>query len=267
MTLFWGSSYGFPTPLPTGRFKDYIKRHEIVASHFYSAYPDATTTIVLSALELDAKLRDFRKRTKGMDPEAFARRLARIRHRRPGVPVNTDPDRSGQAGALTVLTPIAPGAEPALREYLEGLRAAAEPAGAPAAHALRPLGHRLRLRARRRARARSPDRAVPAVHGELRRAAGHATSTSCATSSPPRPRRSGAAAPAAPQPPAGAPLKAYLRAHHQTTGFFVAAYPDATVGQVRAALAQREDVIAFARAAQGMDPAHLQAAFLQRIGG
>ena len=68
---------------------------------------------------------------------------------------------------------------------------------------------------------------------------------------------------AAPQPPAGAPLKAYLRAHHQTTGFFVAAYPDATVGQVRAALAQREDVIAFARAAQGMDPAHLQAAFLR----
>ena len=72
MTLFWGSSYGFPKPLPTGRFKDYIKRHQIVASHFYSAYPDATTTIVLSSLELDAKLRDFRQRTQGMDPEAFA---------------------------------------------------------------------------------------------------------------------------------------------------------------------------------------------------
>ena len=41
--------------------------------------------------------------------------------------MNTDPDRSGQAGALTVLTPIAPGAEPALREYLEGLRAAPSP--------------------------------------------------------------------------------------------------------------------------------------------
>jgi hypothetical protein len=73
MTLFWGSSYGFPTPLPTGRFKDYIKRHEIVASHFYSAYPDATTTMVLSSLELDAKLREFRARARGMDPEAFAR--------------------------------------------------------------------------------------------------------------------------------------------------------------------------------------------------
>ena len=34
---------------------------------------DASTTIVLSALELDAKLSDFRARTRGMDPEAFAR--------------------------------------------------------------------------------------------------------------------------------------------------------------------------------------------------
>jgi hypothetical protein len=71
----------------------------------------------------------------------------------------------------------------------------------------------------------------------------------------------------APQPPAGAPLKAYLRAHRHKTGFFVAAYPQATVGDVRAALAQREDVIAFARAAQGMDPAQLHAAFHDRLGG
>ena len=41
--------------------------------------------------------------------------------------MNTDPDRSGQAGALTVLTPIASGAEPALRAYLEGLRAGPSP--------------------------------------------------------------------------------------------------------------------------------------------
>jgi hypothetical protein len=72
---------------------------------------------------------------------------------------------------------------------------------------------------------------------------------------------------AVPHDLAGAPLKAYLRAHHHTTGFFVAAYPQATVGNVRAALAQREDVIAFARDAQRMDPAQLQVAFLERLGG
>jgi hypothetical protein len=72
MTKFWGSSYGFPKPLPTAPFKAYIKRNEIEASHFYSAYPESTTTTVLSALELDEQLADFKRRSAGMDPDAFA---------------------------------------------------------------------------------------------------------------------------------------------------------------------------------------------------
>jgi hypothetical protein len=73
MTMFWGSSHGYPKPLPTGRFKRYIQAHELIASYYYSAYPEATTTIVLGALELDQRLVAFRERTRGMDPEAFAR--------------------------------------------------------------------------------------------------------------------------------------------------------------------------------------------------
>lgn len=72
MTTFWGSSYGFPKPLPTAPFKDYIRRNEIVANHFYSAYPEATTTMVLAALEVGEKLDPLRKRAAAMDPEAFA---------------------------------------------------------------------------------------------------------------------------------------------------------------------------------------------------
>jgi hypothetical protein len=72
MTLFWGSSYGFPKPLPTGPFKQYIRRNEIVASHYYSAYPEATTTMVLAALELEEKLAPLRERAAGMDDAAFA---------------------------------------------------------------------------------------------------------------------------------------------------------------------------------------------------
>jgi len=72
MKIFWGTSYGFPQPLPTGPFKAYIKRNEIAASHFYSAYPEATTTIVLSALELEQKLAQFKARARGMSPPAFA---------------------------------------------------------------------------------------------------------------------------------------------------------------------------------------------------
>jgi hypothetical protein len=72
MTFFWGSSYGFPKPLPTAPFKAYIRRHEIEASHFYSAYPEATTTMVLSALRLDEELATFKQRTADAAPEAFA---------------------------------------------------------------------------------------------------------------------------------------------------------------------------------------------------
>ena len=71
MTFFWGSSYGYPQPLPTGPFKKYIKEGEMEADHFYSAYPDATTTIVLDALQLDTALAAFKARIAGLEPDAF----------------------------------------------------------------------------------------------------------------------------------------------------------------------------------------------------
>jgi len=72
MKIFWASSYGFPQPLPTAPFKDYIRQNEIDASHFWSAYPDATTTMVRDALTLAARLADLRERTANTSPEQFA---------------------------------------------------------------------------------------------------------------------------------------------------------------------------------------------------
>jgi hypothetical protein len=180
--------------------------------------------------------------------------------------VNRDPDRSGQAGALTVLTPIAPGAEPDLRAYLDGLRAGPSPLGRLGrTHFGRWVivsdlvaedeGQPDRLAGPYLLFTASFDGALDSFLDEL--------CGELATEA----REIWGRCVGAPQPPAGAPLKAYLRAHHHTTGFFVAAYPQATVGDVRAALAQREDAIAFARDAQSMDPAQLQAAFRERLGG
>jgi hypothetical protein len=180
--------------------------------------------------------------------------------------VNTDPDRSGQARALTVLTPIEPGAQDELRGYLEGLRATASPlARLPRTH----FGRWVIVE----------DFVSEGERGPDHLASPHLLFTACFDG----PLDSyldelcdelSAEAPAiwgrcagAPRPPAGAALKDYLRAHQATTGFFVAAYSQSTVGQVRHALAQREDVIAFARSAQGMDPAQLQAAFHEQLGG
>jgi hypothetical protein len=72
MRTVWGSSYGFPNPLPAAPFKAYIRRNELQANHYYSAYPEATTTMVLAGLELTDKLAALRRRAADMDPDAFA---------------------------------------------------------------------------------------------------------------------------------------------------------------------------------------------------
>jgi hypothetical protein len=72
MKAFWGSSYGFPQPLPTGPFKEYIKENELEASHYYSAYPQATTTMVLAALELVSAFEAFKRQSQGKPAAEFA---------------------------------------------------------------------------------------------------------------------------------------------------------------------------------------------------
>lgn len=72
MWTFWGSSYGFPKALPTGPFKAYIKANEMEASHFYSAYPEATTTEITQAIELDPMVAELRERAERMSPDQFA---------------------------------------------------------------------------------------------------------------------------------------------------------------------------------------------------
>jgi hypothetical protein len=72
MSFFWGSSYGFPKPLPPSPFKDYIRRNQYEANHYYSAYPQATTNTVLAALELSPKLEALRKQAANMSAEEFA---------------------------------------------------------------------------------------------------------------------------------------------------------------------------------------------------
>lgn len=68
---FWGSSFGYPGSVPASPFKSYIKENELEASHYYSAYPEATATMVLAALELGPKIAALRDRARDMTPEEF----------------------------------------------------------------------------------------------------------------------------------------------------------------------------------------------------
>lgn len=76
MRVFWCTSYGFPTPKPVMRFMSYIHANEYVAQHYYSAYPTATATMVVAALELDPTHREFHRAASSMQPEEFAERFA-----------------------------------------------------------------------------------------------------------------------------------------------------------------------------------------------
>jgi hypothetical protein len=70
-----------------------------------------------------------------------------------------------------------------------------------------------------------------------------------------------------PDDPKGQPLKHYLKHNQINTGIFYAAYQDATVPRVKHCLYERERMIEFAVASQGLEPEALQQAFLQEFGG
>ena len=75
MKLIWQGSYGFPGPVPSTPFKEYIRANEYEAAHYYSAYPEASVTMILRALELGPKLDALVADSERLDPERFAHRL------------------------------------------------------------------------------------------------------------------------------------------------------------------------------------------------
>lgn len=84
MRAIWFTSFGFPGPLPVGPFKEYIRKNEYVANHYWSAYPAASTTEVISAGRVAAALDELHGRAAGMEPAQFRaeydRLLAGLQH-------------------------------------------------------------------------------------------------------------------------------------------------------------------------------------------
>ena len=78
MKGIWGTSYGFPGPIPVDPFKRYIRANEYVANHYWSAYPGATTTEIIAAKRVVAALADLRSRADGMSPAEFKAEYERM---------------------------------------------------------------------------------------------------------------------------------------------------------------------------------------------
>lgn len=69
--LLYRGAYGFPGAKHAGPVARYIDHNNFPASHFYSAYPRATVTMVTSALELRRRLDAFDRRSRDLDPRSF----------------------------------------------------------------------------------------------------------------------------------------------------------------------------------------------------
>ena len=81
MKGIWGTSYGFPGPIPVEPFKRYIRANEYVANHYWSAYPGATTTEIISSQRVVAALEDLRNRADAMSPEEFKTEYHKMLHK------------------------------------------------------------------------------------------------------------------------------------------------------------------------------------------
>ena len=70
MDLVWGNVYGHVTA-PAGARNRQIHKLEFTASHYYSAYPEASATMVQSALELKKHFGRFQAEMRDADPSRF----------------------------------------------------------------------------------------------------------------------------------------------------------------------------------------------------
>lgn len=74
MQAIWGSSYGFPGPQPAARFRQYIHHNDMPIAHYYSAYPEGSTTMVLAGQSLGERLEELKaKAREAIDPVEFRR--------------------------------------------------------------------------------------------------------------------------------------------------------------------------------------------------
>ena len=75
----WGNTKGFPGPLPTTRLLEHIATVDWGTDHFWSDYrPEASTQVVLAALELRGRVESFLGEARDLPPDRFARSWRRF---------------------------------------------------------------------------------------------------------------------------------------------------------------------------------------------
>ncbi len=275
MQDIFGSAYNFPGPVPATAFKDFIRRHDYEAAHFFSAYPQATATDVRGALQLAQAMRSLAAGAEG-DPFAFAARWRGVLTRAETFPDpgggfpslrdvfagwSGDPNRaiSADVYALTILLAVKAGQAQRLRAYIRTLD--------ESPFAAIDGTHFARLVLIDRLAFEGPVQDAPDVHGELLLVSAVVDwdrwPDYLRRLRDPRLAPVWEACVGAPRDDAG--LVEWLRRHQLLTRAFYWHY-NATVEEVRAALDLRADVLDFALANQYVTAPDLLERFRQRFG-
>lgn len=76
MRAMWQGVFRFPGPRPVDRFLSFIRERTTPTQYYYCAYPEASSTMVASALELSAHHRRFVAEAAELDDAAFSARYA-----------------------------------------------------------------------------------------------------------------------------------------------------------------------------------------------
>ena len=71
MRAIWRGAYGAPDLLPLTRFQEYVATQDIAPSHYYCAYPEASTKIVAAALDLQKEFDGFASRSADLEAPEF----------------------------------------------------------------------------------------------------------------------------------------------------------------------------------------------------
>jgi hypothetical protein len=179
------------------------------------------------------------------------------------------PNVAGQAYAFMAMTPIQPGEERPLAEYLRGLRERGPSplARLPRTHIARfvivPDFHNDPTWKQRREEHLDLNYLIftSNLDGDL----DSYLDELCEKLAPEAPEIWGRCV-GCPEKPRGAALKQYLKHNQIKTGIFFAAYGHATVATVKRALRERERMIAFAVGSQGLEPEALQKSFIAEFG-
>ena len=70
--LLWGGAYGYPGARPMEHFRGFILEKQVPTGHYWSAYPDGSSRMVVSAVELRDAVDRFGAEAAQLPPDEFA---------------------------------------------------------------------------------------------------------------------------------------------------------------------------------------------------